>query len=117
MFIDYIKKIETKTQEIVSDITTESLIAYLKWFPEKLTIQFQTTTPQKFFPSRGEIYYIRLGNNVGSEINKERPCVVLSKQSFNAGDTIIVVPIKGNYKKANISSYSIFIKPNTLNNL
>ena len=94
MFVDYIKKIETKIQEIVSDITTESLIEYLKRFPKKLSIHFQIPTPQEFFPSKGEIYYIHLGNNIGSEMNKERPCVVLSIQSFNGGDTIIVVPIK-----------------------
>lgn len=43
---------------------------------------------------RGEIYWVRLDPTVGSEINKTRPCVVLSVNPINnVRKSVVVVPL------------------------
>ena len=43
---------------------------------------------------RGEIYWVRLNPTVGSEINKTRPCVVLSVNPINkVRKSVVVVPL------------------------
>lgn len=43
---------------------------------------------------RGEIYWVRLDPTEGSEINKTRPCVVLSVNPINrVRRTVVVVPL------------------------
>lgn len=43
---------------------------------------------------RFEVYLINLDPTVGSEINKVRPCVVISPDQFNNGlNTVIVAPL------------------------
>jgi mRNA interferase MazF len=45
-------------------------------------------------PRRGDIWWVDLNPTRGSEINKERPCVVLSIDVFNdRRKTVIVVPL------------------------
>ena len=45
-------------------------------------------------PKRGEIYWVRLDPTVGSEINKTRPCVVLSVNPINSvRKSVVVVPL------------------------
>lgn len=41
-----------------------------------------------------DIFDIELWINIWSELNKRRPCVVVSKSSFNKWNTVIVVPIR-----------------------
>ena len=43
---------------------------------------------------RGNIYWIRLDNNLGSEIKKQRPCVLVGATPINqARRTLVVVPL------------------------
>lgn len=43
---------------------------------------------------RGEIYYIDLGTNRGSEVNKKRPCIIIQNDTGNKySPTTIVLPI------------------------
>lgn len=43
---------------------------------------------------RGEIYYVDLGENIGSELNKVRPCVIIQNNVGNQhSPTTIVIPI------------------------
>lgn len=43
---------------------------------------------------RGDIFYVNLGTNIGSEVNKVRPCVVVQNDIGNKySPTTIVVPI------------------------
>jgi len=48
---------------------------------------------------RGEIWLLNLDPTLGSEINKTRPAVIISRSDFNkVSDTITVIPIsKGRY--------------------
>lgn len=45
-------------------------------------------------PKRGEIWIVDLGQNVGSEMNKVRPAIILSNDKINALTTLVtIVPI------------------------
>ena len=44
--------------------------------------------------NRGDIYWVDLNPTRGSEINKKRPCVIVSATSINrARNTVIVIPL------------------------
>ena len=44
--------------------------------------------------NRGDIYWVNLSPTKGSEINKKRPCVIVSATPINhARNTVIVVPL------------------------
>src|SRR6185295_14856827 len=44
--------------------------------------------------NRGDIYWVDLNPTKGSEINKKRPCVVVSASAINrARSTVIIVPL------------------------
>ncbi len=51
------------------------------------------------YPKRGEIYWVRLDPTDGKEINKTRPCVVISSDLANQSELIVVAPITSNVKK------------------
>ncbi len=50
-------------------------------------------------PKRGEIYWVRLDPTDGSEINKTRPCLIVSSNVSNCSELIVVVPITSNVKR------------------
>ena len=50
--------------------------------------------------NRGEVYWVDLEPSVGSEANKRRPCVIVSRDANNrAAATITVVPITSNVRR------------------
>jgi mRNA interferase MazF len=52
-------------------------------------------------PRRGEIWRARLDPTVGSEINKTRPCVVISNSIVNEHRrTVVVVPLSSSRRAA-----------------
>jgi len=45
-------------------------------------------------PQRGEVWWVRLDPALGSEIDKTRPCVILSGDIFNRlRRTVVVIPL------------------------
>lgn len=45
-------------------------------------------------PKRGEVWWVRLDPTIGSEIQKTRPCIVMSSDPFNRRrKTVVIVPI------------------------
>jgi len=68
------------------------------WLSEKVKLieikdyqKNNNINPQIF---RGGIFNIDLGSgNVGGEKNKIRPCLVISRNTLNSGDTIVIVPL------------------------
>lgn len=49
---------------------------------------------------RGGVFNVELGTgNIGGEKNKKRPCLVISRNALNAGDTIVIIPLSTKYKK------------------
>ncbi len=51
------------------------------------------------YPKRGEIYWVRLDPTDGKEINKTRPCLVISSDIANQSELIIVAPLTSNVEK------------------
>lgn len=48
---------------------------------------------------RGGVFNVELGEgNIGGEKNKKRPCLVLSRNNLNIGDTVVVVPLTTKFK-------------------
>ncbi|CEK09945.1 type II toxin-antitoxin system PemK/MazF family toxin [Legionella hackeliae] len=48
---------------------------------------------------RGDVYWVNLNPTTGSEINKERPCVLVSATPINkARRTVVVVPLSTSAK-------------------
>lgn len=46
---------------------------------------------------RGDIYWVNLDPTLGSEINKQRPCVIISSTPINkARKTVVVIPLSTN---------------------
>lgn len=51
------------------------------------------------YPKRGDIYWIQLDPTIGTEIQKTRPCVILSNNSQNKkGMRVIAAPITSKVK-------------------
>ena len=53
------------------------------WYAQKLYYSVGRQYQRKWTVKRGEIYFVDLGENVGSEENKIRPVVVLQADSYN----------------------------------
>jgi mRNA interferase MazF len=52
-------------------------------------------------PRRGEIWWAALDRTVGSEINKTRPCVVISNSVINQHRrTVVVIPLSSSPRAA-----------------
>ncbi len=51
-------------------------------------------------PKRGDVYWTNLDPTIGSEINKRRPCVVVSNDAGNeVSHRVIVAPITSSVRK------------------
>lgn len=54
----------------------------------------------KLVPCRGDIFWVKLDPTIGAEINKTRPCLVVSNDQGNkASRSIIVAPITSTVTK------------------
>lgn len=57
---------------------------------------------------RGEIYYANLDPTLGSEINKKRPVLIVSRNASNRqSNTVTVLPITSNIKK--VYPFEVFL--------
>jgi mRNA interferase MazF len=54
---------------------------------------------QKDFPRRGEIYSVRLDPTDGKEINKTRPCLIISSDIANRSEIVFVIPITSSVER------------------
>ena len=51
------------------------------------------------FPKRGEVHWVKLDPTIGLEINKRRPCVIVSNDAGNEiSKRVIVAPITSSVK-------------------
>lgn len=67
---------------------------YLEWLKTKLFLDHNAHSARRRVVKRGEVYRCNLGQNIGSEECKERPCVVLQYDAGNAtSPNTIVAPI------------------------
>lgn len=66
----------------------------LSWVKKQIFLDNISDNAKNRKVKRGEIYHCNFGFGIGSEIQKERPCVIIQNnvRNFNSG-TVIVVPI------------------------
>lgn len=53
------------------------------WNSVQMRYEFKKSNQRKWTVKRGEVYYVDFGENIGSEQNKARPCVVIQSDAFN----------------------------------
>ena len=51
------------------------------------------------YPNRGDVYWIRLDPKEGKEINKTRPCLIISSDIANRSELIVIAPITSNVER------------------
>lgn len=103
-----INKIQNLVEGLKSDINDQFISLFLTWFYEKISIHFYKKSPDLKI-NKWDIYYIELWQNIWSELNKTRPCIVSSIKKANFWNTIIVIPLKSfNWKK--INNFQLFLE-------
>lgn len=65
------------------------------WLAEKTKlIELKENSNKKEKIDRGGIYIVNLGiGNIGSELNRKRPCLIISNDHLNRGDTVVIAPL------------------------
>ncbi len=73
---------------------TERIQNILKWVQEQVFLDSISNRAKNRKVKRGEVYHCNFGFGIGSEIQKDRPCVIIQNdiRNFNSG-TVIVAPI------------------------
>lgn len=104
-----LEKIENSVKNLENENTHPMILDFLEWFHQKLEIHFQRKSPNMIM-NIWDIFDVELWINVGSELNKTRPCVVVSKAVFNKWNTLIIVPIRSLKKDSKIWSVSFEIQ-------
>ncbi|KEH88404.1 hypothetical protein Z966_03885 [Clostridium novyi A str. NCTC 538] len=57
---------------------------------------------------RGGVFNIELGmGNLGGEKNKKRPCLVITRNELNNGDTVVIIPLSTKLKSKKDSAGKI----------
>lgn len=82
------------------DIKLEKAQKLLEWTKNKLWLDANAHNSGKRYIKRGQVYNCDLGIGIGSEMQKNRPCVIVQNNigNANSGNTIIV-PITHNKQK------------------
>lgn len=96
----------------------------INWVTRKIYYENGKKYQRKWTVKRGEVYFIDLGENIGSEENKIRPCVVLQSNAYNFKSPVftcaiisnskltlpdIQIPIKGKYEYLNEKKKTSFL--------
>lgn len=72
----------------------------LDWTKTKIYLDSLSTNAIKRVVRRGEVYKCNFGIGIGSEIQKERPCIIVQNNTRNSySGNVIVVPISHTNKK------------------
>lgn len=72
----------------------------LDWVKTKIYLDTISTNAIKRVVRRGEVYKCNFGIGIGSEMQKERPCIIVQNNTRNShSGNVIVVPISHTNKK------------------
>ena len=108
--------IQDRVGQII-DSTNESFFEQLvDWWKRMLDYYTSIRSPQ-LIPNEWEIYDIDLWVGVGSELQKTRPCIIVSKNWFNKWDTVMIIPITSHKPHKKIWIVSVFISQELSNGL
>ena len=76
----------------------------IEWLKKMIYLDTTVTSAQKRIVFRGQVYFCELGEGVGSEETKERPCIIIQNNLGNKNSgNIIVAPITNGGILSNIS--------------
>lgn len=64
-----------------------------RWSAQKLYYNIGKKRQRKWTVKRGEVYFVDLGENIGSEENKIRPVVVIQSNAYNFKSPVFTVAI------------------------
>ena len=64
-----------------------------RWSAQKLYYNIGKKRQRKWTVKRGEVYFVDLGKNIGSEENKIRPVVVIQANAYNFKSPVFTVEI------------------------
>lgn len=66
------------------------------WNAKKIYYSSSKTHQRSWTVKRGEVYFIELGENIGSEENRLRPCVILQSDAYNFSSPVFTCAIISN---------------------
>lgn len=83
---------------------------HLKWLKTKLFLDLNSKHARSRIVERGEVYYCNLGVGVGSEEDKDRPCLIIQNDVGNIkSPNSIVAPITNS---AGTEAVTVKVTPN-----
>lgn len=89
--LKYVKSELEKIYNLLYNVESEEAKKYTEWLKIKTEMKLNPNI-EKDYPlfSKG-VYYINLGKGIGAELEKDRPCILLS--GSKESETVIVIPI------------------------
>ena len=72
-------------------IEVKDVQVFLKWMERKFSLNLMAEQAKNRFVKRGQVYKCELGIGIGSEMQKERPCVIIQNNigNYRSGNTIV----------------------------
>jgi mRNA-degrading endonuclease toxin of MazEF toxin-antitoxin module len=78
------------------DIDLSKAQKLLLWNTRKMYYHAGKYRQRSWTVKRGEVYFVDMGENIGSEENKTRPCVVIQSNSYNFNSPVFTCAIISN---------------------
>lgn len=76
------------------DVNYNKVDELIKWTSEKIRLDKISINARRRHVNRGQVYRCNFGYCIGSEMEKERPAVIISQNAMNSSSgNVIVVPI------------------------
>lgn len=76
---------------VSTNVEVKKVQTFLKWMERKFTLNLLAENAKRRFVKRGQVYKCDLGVGIGSEMQKDRPCVIIQNNIGNhkSGNTIV----------------------------
>ncbi len=117
MWKNKLNKLWNLIEKIWNDINLSIISWFLDWFYEKLEINFLWRVEKNLIPKKWDIYLVNLWINIWSELNKNRPWVIISDSKYNWWNNLLVLPFKTYKWTFNNRILHILVEPDNKNNL
>jgi mRNA interferase MazF len=92
-----------KEETMAKQIDLSRTQQYLEWLKTKLYLDSNAEKAKSRVVKRGEVYKCFLGQGIGSEECKERPCVIIQNDTANTkSPNVIVAPITHTGSRLNV---------------
>lgn len=112
MWKNKLNKIWNLIEILKNDINMPIISDFLEWFYEKIELNFTRKNPISKI-NKWDIFFVKLWKNIWSELNKNRPCLVITDYFYNSWNTIVIIPLKS-YKWKQNKNTQVLLKFNLL---